>query len=143
VSDLASKSLRRFSPVCPQNRWLGFFGLGLKTGSSGLVIYASKSSRQFLGLSLKTKQTLVYRLYHKTDEGKTVCDMRRDLQLASPESKSRYGFSVWPQYWRMRDDEWCTWHHHEGCVGIKLKIDGSIRRTASDPATLTLSFSMY
>jgi hypothetical protein len=43
-------------------------------------------------------------LYHKTDEEKTVWDMRRDLQLASPESKSRYGFSVWPQYWRMRDD---------------------------------------
>jgi hypothetical protein len=33
----------------------GFPGLGLKTGSSGLVICASKSPRRFLGLSLKTK----------------------------------------------------------------------------------------
>jgi hypothetical protein len=30
-----------------------------------------------------------------------------------------------------------------GCVGIKLKMDGSMRWAASDPATLTLSFSMY
>jgi hypothetical protein len=29
--------------------------LGLKIGSSGLVIYASKSPRRFLGLGLKTK----------------------------------------------------------------------------------------
>jgi hypothetical protein len=29
--------------------------LGLKTGSSGLVIWASKSPRRFLGLGLKTK----------------------------------------------------------------------------------------
>jgi hypothetical protein len=32
----------------------GFPGLGLKTGSYGLVIWASKSSRRFLGLRLKT-----------------------------------------------------------------------------------------
>jgi hypothetical protein len=35
---------RRFSPVWLQNRWLGFLGLSLKTGSSGLVIWVSKSS---------------------------------------------------------------------------------------------------
>jgi hypothetical protein len=33
----------------------GFPGLGLKIGSSDLVIWASKSPRQFLGLSLNTK----------------------------------------------------------------------------------------
>jgi hypothetical protein len=67
VSGLASKPLGRFSPVwfqnrwrrfssvCPQNRWLGFPGLGLKTGSSGLMIWASKSPRWFFGLGLKTK----------------------------------------------------------------------------------------
>jgi hypothetical protein len=38
VSDLASQPLGQFSPVWPQNRWLGFFGLCLKTGNSGLVI---------------------------------------------------------------------------------------------------------
>jgi hypothetical protein len=41
--------------VEPQNQGgEGFPGLGLKTGSSGLVIWASKSARWFLGLGLKT-----------------------------------------------------------------------------------------
>jgi hypothetical protein len=43
VSGLTSKSLGRFLLVWPQNRWLGFHAWGLKTGSCGLVIYASKS----------------------------------------------------------------------------------------------------
>jgi hypothetical protein len=47
----------------------GFPGLGLKTGSCGLVIWAFKSQRQFLNLSLKTKRDTVYRLRHKTDGG--------------------------------------------------------------------------
>jgi hypothetical protein len=38
VSGLASKPLGRFLPDWPQNRWLEFPGLTLKTGSSGLVI---------------------------------------------------------------------------------------------------------
>jgi hypothetical protein len=50
----------------------GFFGLGLKTDSSGWVIWALKSPRRFLGLGLKTKQTSVYRLRHKTDGGRTA-----------------------------------------------------------------------
>jgi hypothetical protein len=33
----------------------GFPGLGLKIGSYGLMIWASKSPQQFLGLGLKTK----------------------------------------------------------------------------------------
>jgi hypothetical protein len=47
----------------------GFSGLGLKTGSSDLVIWASKSPQWFLGLCLKTKQSSVCRLRHKTNEG--------------------------------------------------------------------------
>jgi hypothetical protein len=55
VSGLASKPLRPFSPLWPQNRWrrfsfiwhqnrwLGFSSLGLKTDSSDLMIWASKS----------------------------------------------------------------------------------------------------
>jgi hypothetical protein len=43
VSGLASKPLGRFLPVWPQNRWLEFPGLALKTDSSGLVIWVSKS----------------------------------------------------------------------------------------------------
>jgi hypothetical protein len=37
----------------------GFSGLDLKTSSSDLVIWVSKSPRWFLGLSLKTKQASV------------------------------------------------------------------------------------
>jgi hypothetical protein len=56
--------------VEPQNQGDGGFpGLGLKTGSSFLVIWASKSPRQFLGFSLKTKQASVCRLRHKIDGG--------------------------------------------------------------------------
>jgi hypothetical protein len=52
---LASKLMVDFL-VEPQNKGgVGFPSLGLKTGSSGLVIRASKSPRQFLGLGLKTK----------------------------------------------------------------------------------------
>jgi hypothetical protein len=48
-----------------------------------------------------------------------------------------------PQNWLRRDDEWWTWHHHGGCVKVKLKMNGSMRRAASDPATLILPFSLY
>jgi hypothetical protein len=52
---LASKPTVGFL-VEPQNQdGGGFSGLGLKTGSSGLVIFASKSPQQFFGLGLKTK----------------------------------------------------------------------------------------
>jgi hypothetical protein len=56
-----------------------FLSLGLKTSSSNLVIWASKSPRRFLGLGLKTKQTLVCRLRHKTDGGRTTRDTCQDL----------------------------------------------------------------
>jgi hypothetical protein len=78
-SSLASKLVVMVSPgfasksavgflVEPENQGGGGFpGLGLKTGSLGLVIWASKSPRWFLGLGLKTKQTSVCRLRRKTD----------------------------------------------------------------------------
>jgi hypothetical protein len=65
-SSLASKLVVMVSPslalklvvgflVEPQNQGGGAFpSLSLKTGSSGLVIWASKSPRRFLGLGLKT-----------------------------------------------------------------------------------------
>jgi hypothetical protein len=73
-SSLISKLVATISPgltskpvvgflVEPQNQGGGgFFGLGLKTGSSDLVICASKSPRLFLSLGLKTIQTSVCRL---------------------------------------------------------------------------------
>jgi hypothetical protein len=76
---LASKPVVDFL-VEPQNQGgVGFPGFGLKTGSSGLVIWASKSPRRFLGLGLKTKQALVCRLRHKTNGGRSAWDTCRDL----------------------------------------------------------------
>jgi hypothetical protein len=83
-SSLASKLVATVSPcltskptdgfsVEPQNQGGGWFsGLSLKTGSTGLLICASKSPRRFLGLDLKTKQASVYRLRHKTDGGRSA-----------------------------------------------------------------------
>jgi hypothetical protein len=51
---LASKPVMGFL-VEPQNQGGGGFpGLGLKTDSSGLMIWATKSPRRFLGWGLKT-----------------------------------------------------------------------------------------
>jgi hypothetical protein len=86
---LASKPAVGFL-VEPQNQGSGGFpGLGLKTGSSGLVIWSSKSPRRFLGLGLKIKQASVCRLRHKTDGGRSVWDMRRDLVVCL----------TWKQVW--------------------------------------------
>jgi hypothetical protein len=64
---LALKPVEGFL-VEPKNQGGGeFSALGLKTGSYGLVIWASKSLRRYLGLALKTNQTLVCRLCHKTN----------------------------------------------------------------------------
>jgi hypothetical protein len=76
---LASKPVVGFL-VEPQNQGGGgFSGLGLKTGNSSLVIWASKSPQRFLGLGLKTKQSLVCRLRHKIDGGRSAWDTHRDL----------------------------------------------------------------
>jgi hypothetical protein len=76
---LASKPVVGFL-VEPQNQGGGGFpGLGLKTGSSGLVIWALKSLRRFLGLGPKTKKASVCRLRHKIDGGRSAWDTRRDL----------------------------------------------------------------
>jgi hypothetical protein len=90
-SSLASKLVATVSPglaskpvvgflVEPQNQGgRGFPGLGLKTGSFGLVIWTSKSPRRFLGLCLKIKLASVCRLCHKTDGGRSARDTRQDL----------------------------------------------------------------
>jgi hypothetical protein len=69
---LASKPVVGFL-VEPQNQGGGGFpDLGLKTGSSGLVIWASKSTRRFVGLSLKIKWASVCRLRQKTNGGRSA-----------------------------------------------------------------------
>jgi hypothetical protein len=73
---LASKPAVGFL-VEPQNQGDGgFLGFTLKTGSSGLVFWASKSLRRFLGLGLKINQASVCRLCHKTDGGRSAWDTR-------------------------------------------------------------------
>jgi hypothetical protein len=103
--------------VDPQNQGRGFLGLALKTSSSGLVIWASKSLHRFLGLGLKTKQATICRLCHKTDgrmirHGTSV----KIWWLALPRSKSHEGFLVWPQDWQRHNNGCCTWHHSGGCI---------------------------
>jgi hypothetical protein len=89
---LASKPVVDFL-VEPQNQGgEGFFGLGLKTGSSGLVIWASKSLRQFLGLCLKTKQATVCRLRHQIDGRATAWNMCRDLTTCFMWKQAGIGF---------------------------------------------------
>jgi hypothetical protein len=80
--------------VEPQNKGgRRFPGLGLKTGSSGLVIWASKSPQRFLGLCLKIKWASVCRLRHKTDGGRSVRDTRRDLAACLALKQVWLGFS--------------------------------------------------
>jgi hypothetical protein len=129
-SSLASKLVSTVSPglaskpavgflVEPQNQGGGgFSSLGLKTSSSGLVIWASKSQRRFIGLYLKTKWASVCRLRHKTDRGRSAWDTHRDLAAYFTWNQ------VWPEDWRRHDSGWCTWHNHGGCVRGKLKTDG-------------------
>jgi hypothetical protein len=77
--DLTSKPMVG-SLVEPQNQGdRGFSDLNIKTDSSGLVIWASKSPRRFLCLRLKTKQISICRLRHKIDRGRLARDTHRDL----------------------------------------------------------------
>jgi hypothetical protein len=71
----------------------GFLGLCLKTESYGLVIWASKSPRRFLGLGLKTKQVSVCRLRHKTDGGMSARGTYRDLAACFTWKQVWLGFS--------------------------------------------------
>jgi hypothetical protein len=71
--------LKTTGTVWPQNRRRRFLGLRPKTGSYGLVIWASKSPRWFIGLDLKTNWASVCRLRHKTIGGRMTQDTRRDM----------------------------------------------------------------
>jgi hypothetical protein len=99
---LASKPVDSFL-VEPQNQGGGGFpGLGLKTGSFSLVIWASKSPRRYLGLGLKTMWASVCQLCHKTDGGRSARDTRQNLATCFVWKQ------VWPEDGRRRDDGWCT-----------------------------------
>jgi hypothetical protein len=154
-SGLASKPAMTVSPgltskpvvgflVEPQSQggaW--FLGLDLKIGSFSLVIWVSKSLRQFLGLGLKIKRTSVCWLRHKTDRWRSARDTRRDLVACFAWKQVRLGFPSLASRLAEGQRQWCTWHHRGGCIRMKLKTDGSMQRAMSDPATLHLPFSMY
>jgi hypothetical protein len=74
---------------------------------------------------------------------KTTRGMHRDL--AACFTRKQVGLGFLSLTLRLVDarHRWCTWHHHRGSVKVKLKTDGSMQRATSDPATLTLSFSLY
>jgi hypothetical protein len=76
---LASKPAVDFLVESQNQGVVGFPSLGLKTGSSGLMIWALKSPRRFLDLSLKTKQASVYRLRRKIDGGRSARKTCQDL----------------------------------------------------------------
>jgi hypothetical protein len=120
-----------------------FFGLCLKTDSCGLVIWILKSPRRFLVLSLKTKLTMIYRLRHKTDGRRMVRDTRRNLAACFAVKQAGLEFLSLPQNWWRSDNKWCTWHHRIDSVKMKSKIDGLMRRAASDSSILILPFSYY
>jgi hypothetical protein len=90
---LASKLVVGFLVELQNQSGGGFSGLGLKTGSSGLVIWASKSPRRFLGLGFKTKQASVCRLGRKIDGGGSARDTRRDLAACLAWKQVWLGFS--------------------------------------------------
>jgi hypothetical protein len=104
LSGLASKLVATVSPnvaskpvlgflIEPQNQGGGGFpGLGLKTGSFCLVIWASKSLRRFVGLGLKTMWSSVCWLRHKTDGGKSARDTCRDLAACLVRKQVWLGF---------------------------------------------------
>jgi hypothetical protein len=80
--------------VGPQNQGGGGFpSLGLKIGSSGVVIRASKSPLRFLGLGLKIKWASVCQLHHKIDGGRSVRETRRDLEACFTWKQIWLGFS--------------------------------------------------
>jgi hypothetical protein len=103
-SSLASKLVAMVSPSLPSKLVVGFLvepqnqggggfpDLSLKIGSSGLMIWASTSLQQFLGLGLKTKGASVCRLRHKTDGGRSARDTHRDLTACFMQKQVWIGF---------------------------------------------------
>jgi hypothetical protein len=103
--------------VLPQNHSLGFPGSGLKNGSCGLVIWPTKSSWWFLGLCLKTKWAMIYRLRHKTDRRmKTAQDTRWALTTCFTWKRVMLGFSSLASRLDEARHGWCTWYHRGGHV---------------------------
>jgi hypothetical protein len=105
---LASKPAVGFL-VEPQNQGGGGFpSLGLKIGSSVLVIWTSKSPRRFLHLGLRIKWASVCQLRHKTNRGRSAWDTRRDLAACF----------AWKQVWLRFPSLTCCDILAQGLIGL-------------------------
>jgi hypothetical protein len=91
--DLAPKPVVDFLVEPQYQGGGGFLDLGLKTDSSGSVIWVSKSPERFLGLGLKIKWASVYRLHYKIDGGRLARDTDRDLAACLAWNQVWLGFT--------------------------------------------------
>jgi hypothetical protein len=104
-----------------------FMSLGLETGNYCLLIWASKSSRRFLDLYLKTKHATVYQLFHKIDGRiKTTWDTRGDVATCIAWKQIRLVFPSLASRLAEACRGWCTWHHRGGCIELKLMMNESM-----------------
>jgi hypothetical protein len=97
--------------VWPQNHPLEFPGFGLKTGSWCLVILLTKSPQWFLGLCLKTKWAIVWRLRLRTDGRMNMPrDTRRDLAACFGWKRVGLGFPSLASRLVEVQRGWCKCH---------------------------------
>jgi hypothetical protein len=54
-------------------------------------------------------------------------DTRRDLTAYFGWKQVALGFFSLASRMAGHNGGWCTWHHRGGCVGIKLKMNGSMQ----------------
>jgi hypothetical protein len=107
---VARQSKGRVMPCafCTIHKETRFPGLGLKTKSYDLMVWASKSPRQFFDFSLKTKLAMVCRLRHKTDGKRTMRGTCRDLVTLLSREASRTRVSQFAS--KLADERWRVVH---------------------------------
>jgi hypothetical protein len=127
---LTSKSVARVFRFRPQNRQLRFDDLCLKI--TVMVSCFGHQNQVVFDLSVVPQN-------RRREDG--VGHASRSGGFAW--KQVMLGFLSLASRLARHDGGWYTWNHHEGYVGIKLRTDESMRWTASNPATLTLLFSMY
>jgi hypothetical protein len=116
----------------PQNRQLRFGDLGHKI--TAIVSWFGHQNHEGYGFSVTPQNWW---------EDETVLGMRQDRAAWFMRKQVGLGFPSLASRLVETRRGWCMRHHHGGCIDVKLKMDGSMRRAASDPATLTLPFSFY
>jgi hypothetical protein len=121
-SSLALKPVAMVLVFLPQNHSLRFLGFSLKISSYGLVIWPTKSPRQFLGLGLKTKWS------------SGLLRLEASQARVFQSSFKTGGGMTWMVY---------VASSRRPCGEMKPKTDGSMQWAASDSSTPTLLFLLY